>query len=185
MTSLPLPITSATNNQQDEDDSQDFTSIDDYYTQKLFLENDVSCEGCESSNGLAFDENVFESNLIRLNLRPSLALNDEFNSRTNETYLNTASVRLALKNLQSFPVINVKCEKKDEEPTSTPPEQPVKAPVETRLPSPPAPAPPKLGSNSEINLTTKLADSFDLSSNVVDLAKQETTQSDSSSGKIR
>jgi hypothetical protein len=187
-----LPITPSTNNQQDEDDSQDFTSIDDYYTQKLFLESDISCEGCESSssgsNGLAFDENVFESNLIRLNLRPSLALNDEFNSRTNETYLNAASVRLALKNLQSFPVINVKCEKKDEESTLTPPEQPLKAPVEIRLSSPPpTTAPPKIESNSEINLNTKLADIFDhcTSSNIVDLAKQETTQSDSSSGKIR
>ena len=40
---------------------------------KLFQENNDSCDD------LLFDENVFESNLIRLNTRPSLALNDEFN----------------------------------------------------------------------------------------------------------
>jgi hypothetical protein len=94
----------------EDEDSQDFTTIDDYYTQKLFQENTDSCDG------LLSDENVFESNLIRLNMRPSLALNNEFNLKTNETSLNATSVKYALKNLQSIlPKNNIKCEIKQED----------------------------------------------------------------------
>lgn len=88
-----------------EEDTQDFTTIDDYFSAKMSHDEENNLDDL-------IDEQVYSNSLLKLNMRPSLALNDEFNKSNRNcgisscsNSMNAASVKFALRNFQSIPIV--------------------------------------------------------------------------------
>ena len=84
---------------REDDDSQDFTSLDAFYAAKP--DDDLAEK----------EDDMYESSLIRLSMKPSLGLNDEYAQRADsDLSLSATNVKFALRNLQSNVVVAIKSE---------------------------------------------------------------------------
>ena len=89
------------NNNNNSVDLNDFMSFDDYFSMKESSGDLFGFDDAEDCFDYGRASNVYSSNLIKVELKPSAKLNDEYQSKSNELSLNASSVKFAIKTLQT------------------------------------------------------------------------------------
>lgn len=160
-------------------DLNDFMSFDDYFSMKESSSGDLfGFDDCEDCFDYGRASNIYSSNLIKVELKPSVKLNDEYQSKSNELSLNASSVKFAIKTLQTPKFLPIEAEKID---STSPPQQTKQDDLNETLTNPPV---NNITNNEEkagIEVKTEMLEADKAISTNKNCTYEQTTQVSSSS----